>query len=402
MVRYLRAANVKDGSIDLNDVQLMNFTPDEQRIFGLRAGDVLVTEGSGSLTSVGASAVWRGELDGPLCFQNTLLRLRPRDGVDGRFLGWWARSAFGSGLFASLAGGANIYHLSAERVRTIRIDVPPPDEQRRIADFLDAETARIDALISKRDTQLTLLSERLSTSIFLGITGAKERGGRRFSGATWLGSIPEDWPVVPIGYQFEVLLGKMLNQERARGKNLKPYLRNTNVQWDYITVDDLLMMDFPPKEQDRYRVLPGDLLVCEGGEPGRAAIWNGEVAEIYYQKALHRVRPRGYSSSRWLFYCLRAATALNVFAVEGNTTTIAHLTGEQMRAHRLPFPARDTQDRIAGLLDDLSAQHYMTKETLSRQQRLLNERRQVLITAAVTGQIDVSTMSGQAIEEELS
>ncbi|MTK04240.1 hypothetical protein [Micromonospora sp. CP22] len=104
MVKYLRAANVKDGTLDLSDVKSMNFTPDEQRIFGLRPGDVLVTEGSGSLSSVGASAVWQGEIDEMVCFQNTLLRMRPRsEMMDGRFLGWWAQSAFGSGLFASLA-----------------------------------------------------------------------------------------------------------------------------------------------------------------------------------------------------------------------------------------------------------------------------------------------------------
>ncbi|NED55274.1 hypothetical protein G3I24_30840, partial [Micromonospora aurantiaca] len=126
----MRAANVKDGVLDLTDVKSMNFTPQEQAIFSLRPGDVLVTEGSGSLTAVGASAVWQGEVDGTVCFQNTLLRLRPRAGTDPRFLAWWARSAFGSGVFASVATGANIYHVSAQRVRALPCDLPPLDEQR--------------------------------------------------------------------------------------------------------------------------------------------------------------------------------------------------------------------------------------------------------------------------------
>ena len=78
MVRYLRAANVKDGSLDLSDVKEMDFNPAEQVTYALRPGDVLVTEGAGSLAAVGASAVWDGELDGIVCFQNTLLRLRAK------------------------------------------------------------------------------------------------------------------------------------------------------------------------------------------------------------------------------------------------------------------------------------------------------------------------------------
>jgi len=400
MVKYLRAANVKDGALDLSDVKSMNFTPDEQRIFGLRPGDVLVSEGSGSLSTVGAAAGWRGEIEGPVCFQNTLLRLRPRsDVMDGRFLGWWAQSAFGSGLFASLASGANIYHLSAERVRILRIDIPSLDEQRRIADFLDAETARIASLISGIERQRRLLDERLISAAFEAISGIGRSVARRESGVRWLGSIPNEWPVLPVSHQFEVALGKMLNQGRVSGNYLRPYLRNTNVQWDRIDTTDLLFMDFPPGEQSRYRVLPGDLLICEGGEPGRSAIWDGSISEIYYQKALHRVRPRGYSSSRWLFYCMRVATAQNVFAVEGNSTTIAHLTGEQLKAHRFPFPPRDEQDAIVAELDAVSLGIRTLHQLLTRQVDLLNERRQALITAAVTGQIDVSTASGRGVTD---
>ena len=78
MVPYLRAANVKDGQLDLTDVKTMDFNPSEQRTFSLMPGDVLVSEGSGSLGTVGASAVWNAEIDGVVCFQNTLLRLRPK------------------------------------------------------------------------------------------------------------------------------------------------------------------------------------------------------------------------------------------------------------------------------------------------------------------------------------
>lgn len=183
----------------------------------------------------------------------------------------------------------------------------------------------------------------------------------------------------------------MLNPERKNGNYLRPYLRNTNVQWDYIDTNDLLVMDFPPDEWIRYRVRPGDLLVCEGGQPGRAAIWDGSIEEIYYQKALHRIRPREESTVRWLYYCLRAAAYLNVFAVQGNSTTISHLTGEQLKAQRFPFPSRAIQDQLVKVLDERTEHSRTFKAATDRQLDLLAERRQALITAAVTGQFDVTT-----------
>ncbi|MFN3219831.1 MAG: hypothetical protein ACE367_25365 [Acidimicrobiales bacterium] len=165
MVQYLRAANVKDGLLDLRDVKSMNFDPVEQSRFALVPGDVLVTEGSGSLSAVGASSVWSGEIPGTVCFQNTLLRLRPRKSTDPRFLAWWCRYAFADGLFASIATGANIHHLSAERVRALPMTYLPLDRQRAIAGYLDTETARIDALITKKRRMIELLEERVDSRI---------------------------------------------------------------------------------------------------------------------------------------------------------------------------------------------------------------------------------------------
>jgi type I restriction enzyme S subunit len=83
----------------------------------------------------------------------------------------------------------------------------------------------------------------------------------------------------------------MLDAKQITGDYLIPYLRNTDVQWDWINTDDLPRMDIRPDEYSRYTIKKGDLLVCEGGEVGRAAIWGGSQDVIGYQKALHRLRP---------------------------------------------------------------------------------------------------------------
>jgi restriction endonuclease S subunit len=177
MVRYLRAANVKNGHLDLGSVAEMNFTPTEQRAYALRRGDVLVTEGAGSLAAVGANAAWDGELDGTICFQNHLLRLRARDGHDSRFLAWWARFAYETGLFASLATGAQILNLGAENVRALRVRMPSPAEQRSVASYLDNAIGAIEASSEAIMRQVQLLLERRQVVIAAAVTGQLEYSG---------------------------------------------------------------------------------------------------------------------------------------------------------------------------------------------------------------------------------
>lgn len=388
MVKYLRAANVKDGYLDLSDVKEMNFEPKEQTIFALRPGDVLVTEGSGSLSAVGASSVWYGEIEGLVCFQNTLLRLRPRTGTDPRFLAWWCRHAFADGLFASVATGANIYHISAERVRGLPMALLPLVDQRTIADYLDAETARIDALIAKKQRLIAALDERRDALALDAVSGASIGGPRRPSGLDWIGSIPTGWDTPPLYARYDVLLGRMLNAERSVGGDQRPYLRNINVRWLDLDLNDVATMDFPEAERARYRLRAGDLLICEGGAGyARAAVWDGRVEEMYFQKSLHRVRSVGGWPVRWLAEFLRAGKAAGAFAAQGNLATIPHLTAEQLRAHRIPMPP--SPEEAVSIIEEIDRQAVKLAQTIDRVTRqldLLDEHRQALITAAVTGQ----------------
>ncbi|MFJ3942937.1 restriction endonuclease subunit S [Streptomyces griseoaurantiacus] len=287
-----------------------------------------------------------------------------------------------------------------DQLRKLPILLPPVQEQRRIANFLDVEVARIDRTRSLLTRQQTLIAEAAVRRVYDAVRGTHVKGERKNSGLDWLGTVPADWRVGAVSHYFEVELGKMLNQDRTQGGHLRPYLRVANVLWDEIITTDLAYMDFPPEEQTRYRLRPGDLLVNEGGSwPGRAAIWDGQIAEMYYQKALHRIRARGQELPRWLYYCLVAAERLRVFQIQGNTSTMTHLTREQLRPQRFPFPDIPTQSRLVAELDRAAARNAATQRLLNRQLDLLAERRQALITAAVTGQFDVSTASGRNVTE---
>ena len=208
----------------------------------------------------------------------------------------------------------------------------------------------------------------------------------------WLGNVPAHWDVASLRHRYDQRLGKMLDAKRISGENLRPYLRNVDVQWDRVNVSDLPAMDISAPELGRYTLEAGDLLVCEGGEVGRSAVWAGEIPVCGYQKALHRLRPhdKGRDAPRFLLYSLRVAASRGAFT-DGQKSTIEHLTGEKLRRHRFVFPPLPEQTAIVRFLDyvDWRIPRYIrAKEKLIA---TLEEKKQGLIHQAVTGQFHVQT-----------
>lgn len=295
--------------------------------------------------------------------------VRPGQEIDPRYLLY----IFHSHEFLKI-GESELYGVAGQKrvpddlIRDWTIDLPPLDEQRRIADFLDAETARIDGLRTKRLAQMSVLDELEVARIGEHLAAAKSVG--------------------PIYAYFDVQLGKMLNAERVSGDRRQPYLRNANVHWYEIDTEDVATMTFEPDEKLRYSVRSGDLLVCEGGAGvAEAAVWDGRIPTCFYQKSLHRVRARGHVPVEWLMYWLRYSKAIGVFDADGNIATIPHLTGEQLTEYKIPIP-EEGQRHVAELAAEVTA----IRETLRKMEAanaVLAERRQALITAAVTGGITV-------------
>lgn len=210
------------------------------------------------------------------------------------------------------------------------------------------------------------------------------------SGVEWLGKVPEHWSVAALNYRYEVQLGKMLDEKRITGEHLAPYLRNIDVQWGRINVEDLPQMDFSGDDIERYGLRTGDLLVCEGGEVGRAAIWSGQLAECFYQKALHRLRARRSAADvpRFQMYLLRAAADLGIFVAGEGKSTIAHLTAEALRRYRFAYPSPEEQVAIVTFLDRETAKIDALIAEQERLIELLKEKRQAVISHAVTKGLD--------------
>ena len=217
------------------------------------------------------------------------------------------------------------------------------------------------------------------------------------SSIEWLGEIPAHWDTAPVYTRYEVALGKMLDAKRVTGESSGRYLRNVDVQWDQVNVTDLPEMDFAPSERNRYLLRPGDLLVCEGGEVGRTAIWRAELDECFYQKAIHRVRPSSDSEiPRFFFYLMYVLASRGVFAAGGNPNTIGHLTAVQLRHYRVPFPTTAEQRAIADFLDEQAAKIDALLVRKERMIELLQEKRAALVTRAVTRGLDPNATTRMA------
>ncbi len=163
------------------------------------------------------------------------------------------------------------------------------------------------------------------------------------------------WEKVRLGDVTDSCLGKMLDQAKNKGE-YQPYLANLNVRWGTFDLDNLSQMKFEDNEQERYGLKYGDLVVCEGGEPGRCAIWKDQIPGMKIQKALHRVRVHDCLDYRYLFYWFLLAGKQGTLEQYFTGATIKHMPGQKLKSVIIDMPPLKTQHRIADILsayDDL-------------------------------------------------
>jgi type I restriction enzyme S subunit len=212
-----------------------------------------------------------------------------------------------------------------EHLQDFEFDLPPIDEQRRLAEVLWAFDEAKQAY-----KKLLKLTDELVKSQFVEMLSSG------------------DYPVRRLDEIADTRLGKMLDGKRQTGTSAYHYLANFNVQWFHFDLSKLNMMDFNETDRAEFELLSGDLLVCEGGEVGRTAIWRNELEDCYFQKALHRVRCNLTECvPEFLAYAFYHKAVTTQFDGIVSTATIAHLTGEKIRALRFVMPPLPLQNRFA-------------------------------------------------------
>lgn len=204
-------------------------------------------------------------------------------------------------------------------------------------------------------------------------------------GVEWLGEVPEHWGVAALKRGFAVTLGKML-QPNSDGPDDKflPYLRAANIQWGGVDTSDVKEMWLSKSDRAQLRLESGDLLVSEGGDVGRSCLWKSELEECYFQNSVNRARARSGNSSRYLCYWMSTIKDKGYIDVVCNKSTIAHFTAEKVASVPVPLPPITEQTNIAVFLDRETAK---IDELVAEQRRLvelLKEKRQAVISHAVT------------------
>lgn len=219
--------------------------------------------------------------------------------------------------------------------------LPPKQEQGRIVSGSIAALMTVDAF-----ADAIAAAEQLRKSLFVQLFRGGTSGVSRTM--TELGDLPSSWTVCPLGDRYEVQLGKRISKRELTGPLNLPYMRNANVQWNRLDLDDVATVQCTEEEKARYALREGDILACEGRHVGKAAIWRGEVQNAIYQMALHRLRPLSHLDfPKYMLHCLQYYSWTGKFAAETATTTIPHLSAERFREMLFPFPPKDEQLEIA-------------------------------------------------------
>lgn len=270
-----------------------------------------------------------------------IIPLRPVAKLDRDYLYHYLRTPAVVDFATSRCSGANLPRLSPRQLAAFQIPLPPLAEQKRIAGILDAA----DALRAKRRESIEQL-DTLIQSTFLEMFGDPVTN-------------PKGWPMKNFGDVCDSRLGKMLDAKKQTGSDPRPYMRNINVQWGKLDLSTVWEMDFGPNDRDKYRLLPNDVLICEGGAGvAQTAVWRGEIDECYFQKSLHRVRPKPIAAtSEYIAYLIRMLMreGSDLFRLV-SSATIPHLTGIKLKTLQVPVPCLELQHRFAKINESIRQQ----------------------------------------------
>ena len=255
----------------------------------------------------------------------------------------------------SLGTGATFKEISKKVVENVTIPVPPLSEQQHIVEELDL----LSSIIEKKKAQLNEL-DNLAQSLFYEMFGdpiTNEKG----------------WEVKKMGEVCQSELGKTLNKSKDKGE-LYPYLCSINILWNNISMSILKQARFEINEIERYSVKKGDLLVCEGGDIGRAAIWDREESMLY-QNALHRIR---FNKTIIPVFCLFFLLNLKQKGVidnrYGKGVTIKHLVKSSLLSIPIPIPPISLQQQFASKIEAIEHQKELIKKSIKEVETLFNSR----------------------------
>ena len=378
------------------DIAFMEATAtlDQIRRFSLREGDVLITKDSETWTDIAVPALVNEDLPGVLCGYHLAL-IRPHSHYTGAFLAR-ALSAVGPrDQYHVAAKGITRFGLTADAIRNGVLPSPPLAEQRAIADFLDRETARIDALVAKKKESIQLLREKRTALIGRAVTKGLDPGvAMRNSGVEWLGEIPAHWEVSRLKECAAVHLSNVdkKSREGESGVRLCNYV---DVYYHERIARDMAFMEATATSDQirRFSLREGDVLITKDSETWTdiavPALVSEDLPGVLSGYHLALIRPHSHYMGAFLARALDAVGPRNQYHVAANGITRFGLTADAIGNSVLPSPPLAEQRAIADFLDGETARVDVLVATVNDAIERLREYRMAVISAAVTGRIDV-------------
>ena len=367
-------------------------TPEQVRRFLLRVGDVLITKDSESWNDIAVPAVVGEDLSGVLCGYH-LAHITPGADLDGRFL---ARqfSAIGTrDQFYVAANGITRFGLGGDAIRTGVFPVAPVEEQRAIADFLDRETAKIDALVARKERLIELLQEKRTALITRAVTrGLDPNVPMKDSGVQWLGEIPAHWEVKRLWHltpsERKIMYGIVLPGPDV--DDGVPIVKGGDVAASGLRLEALSKTTFEIESRYiRSRLAGGDLVYAIRGSIGDVEMVPAELDGANLTQDAARVAYTQTTHGHWLMYALRSNIAFSQLEAGALGATIKGINIRDLKRVLIPVPSKCEQERIAGCLDTATARTSALAGKVHEAIEHLREFRATLISAAVTGKIDV-------------
>lgn len=365
---------------------------EEIRKFGLKQADIIITKDSESWDDIAVPSFVTEQLDGVVCGYHLALIRPDVDKVDGEYL-FRAFSARGvNDQFQVAATGITRYGLGKYWLDNSLFPIPPLAEQRAIAAFLDRETARLDALVAKKRRLIELLGEQRAALISHAVTqGLDPSAPRRDSGVEWLGEIPAHWEMVKIKY----LLHQIIDTEHKTapfypdGEYL--VVRTTNVRNGKLILDGAKYTDFKGFKEwtRRGEPKPGDIIFTREAPAGEACLVPNEVTLCIGQRTvLFRVN-RDVLDGAYAVWSIYGGVASEFIQLLSQGSTVSHFNMGDIGNIPLFAPPPSEQRAIAAYLDRETARIDALVGKVQAAIERLEEYRAALISAAVTGKIDV-------------
>ncbi|MFD8897014.1 restriction endonuclease subunit S [Streptomyces ardesiacus] len=396
---FLRVANVARGSLDLSDVHRVELFEGELERLSLRLGDLLVVEGNGSPDQIGRAAAWRDTI-ADCVHQNHLIRVRPMAGLSWRYLELaWNSPVVSDQLLSVAQSSSGLYTLSTGKLKRVLLPVPPLVEQQRIVDVLEAHVSRLDAadeLLRKSILRVMRLKHSVADITFgFHVSDFSEAAPLPSASGTVDGSLPmlpKEWSWRRLGEIADVAGGVTKDSKKQQDLSHPevPYLRVANVQRGRLDLECVTRIRVPQKKLDQLRLLPGDVLMNEGGDRdklGRGWVWEGAMDEVIHQNHVFRARIKNEVLLPKLLSCW-ANSMGHWFEKNGKqSTNLASIGLKKIKDLPVPVPPAEVQLDILKRIEEQSLIAAKAEEVLHLAQRRSRLLRKALLRKAFSGRL---------------